>query len=126
MPGPDDIVERFEGLFDGHCVIPAVDLVQVHVVHLQALQGFVDRVQDMLARETLVVDVIAHLPVDLGGDDHVLTLHAEMPEKIAGDLLAFSQGIDVRRVEEVDARLECAFDKGLCLFFVQDPLTPGL
>ncbi len=37
--------ESIKGFFDGRLIIPAVDLIQVHVIQLQAAEGGVDRIQ---------------------------------------------------------------------------------
>ena len=59
--------------------------------YVQALQGPINRGQNVFARKPLVSRVIAHLPVDLGGNDDILAPDTEMPEQIAGNLLTFAQ-----------------------------------
>ena len=86
----------------------------------------IDGVHDVLARQALVVDIVTHLPMDLRGDDDVLTLHSEMAEQITSDLLAFTHRIDIRGVEKVDSRLQRPLDKGFGLLLIQHPFAPAL
>ena len=39
----------------------------------------------------------------LGGDDDVRTLDAEVPQRLAEQALGLTEGIDIGRVEEIDA-----------------------
>ena len=92
----------------GVVVVPAVDLVEVDVVGSQAPQARVDLVEDRLARQALRRSGPARIaPADLGRDDDVVAPR-EVPQRAAGDLLAGAGGVDVGRVEEVDARARAA------------------
>ena len=53
----------------------------------------------------LVVGVVAHLAVNLGGDDDLVAA-GEIAQRTAGDLLADAQRVDVGGVEEVDAQVK--------------------
>ena len=69
--GFDDVVESFHGLFDGGFVVPAMDLVEVDVVGLEAAKTLVELKEDLFAGEALAVGIVAHDAVELGGDDGV-------------------------------------------------------
>ena len=58
------------------------------------------------------VGAVAHAIENLGGQHHLLAL-GELPQGLAGDLFAGAEGIDVGRVEEVDAGLDGPAKKGM-------------
>src|SRR5512138_3002934 len=78
----------------------------------------------MLAGQAPVVRVVAHGLVDLRGDDHILAWDAGFLEQLACDPFAFAQGIDIGRIEEVDAGLQGTLDEGPRLLLLEHPLTP--
>ena len=51
LAGLDDIVQRFERLLDRRLVVPAVDLVEVDIIHAEAAKTVVDLDHDRLARQ---------------------------------------------------------------------------
>ena len=53
------------------------------MIGLQALKAAQDRVHDVAPGGAPVVGPGAHLPENLGGDDHVLAHHAEVFEGLA-------------------------------------------
>ena len=61
-------MKGFERFFDGSFVIPAVDLIEVDVVGLEALQALVEFVKDGFTGEAATVRFVAHDAVDLGGE----------------------------------------------------------
>ena len=63
----DDVVEGLHGLFDGGVGVPAVDLVEVDEVGLEAAEGLVELEEDGFAGETGAVGAGPHDTVDLGG-----------------------------------------------------------
>src|SRR4051812_1717834 len=97
-----------------------MDLVEVDVVGVQAPQRVLDGLHDPAARAALVVDLVAHLAVELRGEDDVV---AAAFEGLADDLLVLALRIDVGRVDEVDARVERGVDDPDRLVVVG--LTPG-
>src|SRR6266702_624322 len=50
LVGPHHVMQRFHRLLDWGLVIPAMDLVEVHVIRPKPLEAFVDLAQDRLAR----------------------------------------------------------------------------
>jgi hypothetical protein len=87
-----------------------VHLVEVDGVGLQPAQRVLAGPDDVPGREALVVGPVAHLPVDLGGQDDLLPATAALGEPAADDLLGDTltglPAVDVGGVEEVDAQLE--------------------
>ena len=67
-----------------------MDLIQVHIIHLQAFEGVVDGSHDVLARESAVVDVIAQLSMNFGSNHYILTIYAKMTYQAARDTFTFS------------------------------------
>jgi hypothetical protein len=65
------------------------------------------------AGSSYVVAARAHAAEDLGGDDHVFARDIQILESLAERLLAFSFGVDIRGVEEVDAGIDGCFDQGV-------------
>lgn len=54
----DEVVESAHGLFDGGVGVEAVDLEEVHVVQVHALEGGVDGFEDGGAGEAWEVDML--------------------------------------------------------------------
>ncbi len=54
----------------GVLAVPAMDLIEIDVVGLQASQTLIKLKQDCLARKTVSIGLIAHHAVDFGGDHH--------------------------------------------------------
>src|SRR5262249_38087855 len=59
----------------------------------------------------------------LRGDDDLVALRV-FPQRTAGDLFADAARVHVRRVEEVDAAFDRAFDEGLAGGLVERPRMP--
>jgi hypothetical protein len=118
------IVQGLHGLLDRRLGVPVVDLVEVDVIGAEPSQGRVDRVEEVLAGQPLVVGSGAHRGADPGGKHVLLTASEELVEQPAGDLFADAQGVDVGGVEEDDPTVGGAahdrFGRGL----VQHPLAP--
>src|SRR6266566_6434883 len=60
LAGPHHVMQRFHRLLDWGLVIPAMDLVEVHVIRLKPLQAVVDLAEDRLAREPGAIRSIMH------------------------------------------------------------------
>jgi hypothetical protein len=63
-------VQRLKRFFDWRLVIPAVDLIQVHVIGSETAQALIEFIKDFFAREALAIWLVAHHCVHLGGDDY--------------------------------------------------------
>ena len=76
----DEVVEGADGFFDGGVAVRAVGIDEVDVVKLEAFETGGEAFDDVFAREAGVVDGVGAkggAPVDLGGDDQVVTLPSE-------------------------------------------------
>src|SRR4051812_4208365 len=85
-----------------------MDLVEVDPVGLETPQAVVDLPDDPAARVAVLVRVVAHAAVDLGGEHDVLA--AAIGKCLADDLLRLPARVDIRGVDEVDPRVERAVD----------------
>jgi hypothetical protein len=61
----------------------------------------------------------------LGGYDDLVTA-GKVPDRPAGYFLGGAAGIDIGRIEEIDARLNGAAQDRAARFLVEDPLVPAL
>jgi hypothetical protein len=86
-----------------------VALVEVDVVGAQPTQGGVDLLRNLLARETAVG--LRHREVELRREN--VRIARPFGEHFAEELLGPAAGIDVCRVDEVDAELERLRHAGL-------------
>lgn len=59
LPGLDEVVEGFHGFVDRGLGIEAVDLEQIDVMSLKALQGRINGVEDRGARQAGLIDEVA-------------------------------------------------------------------
>src|SRR6202040_3610130 len=60
----DDVVRRLERLLDWRIIIPAVDLVEVDIIHTQPSEAGVDLGEDCLARQPGAVRAGPHASID--------------------------------------------------------------
>src|SRR5215208_8497551 len=97
-----------------------MDLIQVDVVRSKPPQAVVDLGEDRLARQPLAVRSFTHLAVQLGGD-HDLVPIGEVPQGTAEDLLAPSDGVHIRRIEEIDPKLKRFLNDRPAVLLVKHP-----
>src|SRR6266404_3359962 len=116
----DDVVQRFESLLDRRRVIPAVDLVEVHVIGAEPAQAGVDRREYGLAGESPSVRALAHREKNLGGD-HDLVAPGEFPQGSTDDLLGGAVGVAVGGIEVVDPGVHRLTYQGTRLFLREGP-----
>src|SRR5215472_1993444 len=116
---PDHRVERAHRLLDRRRRIEAVDLVEVDVVELQALQARLQPGDDVAARRTAHVRARARLAEHLGRDDDALARNLEILQRLPGDLLRPAARVDIGGVDEVDAGVERAADDALRVVLLQ-------
>src|SRR6266700_2472901 len=122
LAGPHHVMQRFHRLLYWGLVIPARDLVAVHVIRPKPLEALVDLAEDRLAREPGAIGSVMHLAVHLGGDDDLVPL-GEVLQSASDDLLTRAKGIDVGGSEEIDPQLEGFLDDRSAVFFVQYPFV---
>ncbi len=108
----DEVGERAERLLVIGPGIPAVHLIEVDPVGLQALQRGLHLTKDPAPRVAGLIwippTLIAHRAVELGGENDVLA--ASPREGLADDRLGLPARVDIGGVDEVDAPIEHAVD----------------
>jgi hypothetical protein len=67
-------MEHCHRLFDRGVVIPAMDDVEVHIIHPQPLEAVVNFTHDVLARKTAAIRTLTHGDKDFRGDDHFIPI----------------------------------------------------
>ena len=121
----DEVVQRLHRLLRRRVGVVAVDDVQVDVVHLQALQAALQRIEQRLTTQAALQrrkrrlfhqSATGHA---LGGDEDVLPAEIGMREQLlqgeAEEGLTTAVTVGLGRVEEGDAGLEGLSDDGLAL-----------
>ena len=116
-------VERVQGFFDRRGEVPAVNLVQIDVVHLEPPQRMLARLDDVFAAEAAAVRAVGHRHVDFGSD-HDVVARGEFVEPSAGDLLAHPERVHVRGIEEGDAGFQGQHEVLAGFIHTERPLAP--
>jgi hypothetical protein len=114
----DDPVHGAHGLLHGRGGVGAVAVDDVDVVGFEALERGLEPLDDVLAREALVVGALA-APEELGGEDDVGAAPAEVADGLAHDLLGAAVGVDLGVVEEVDAGVAARLQQRLGVLDVE-------
>lgn len=114
-------MKRLHGLLERGVVVEAMDLEDIDVVGVEALERGVDLVEDGRAREVVLVDVVlgllerlavqevahvgllAHAPEALGHDDDLLARDTVLLDGLADNDLAHALRVHVGCVPCVDA-----------------------
>src|SRR5437899_3683263 len=116
----DDIVQRFERLFDGSGVVPTVNLIQIHIIRAEAAEAVVDLSKDRLARKARAVWPFMHAAVHFRRKHDLFTLR-QVTQSATNNFLAGTVGVDVGGVEEIDAELERSREEWSGSFFAKTP-----
>ena len=100
-----------------------MDLVEVHVVGLEALEALIELKEDGFARESAAVGLVAHQSLHLGGDDDGFAPGVGL-EKPADDRFAVAAGVDVRGIEEINAEIKSLAQERQAFSLIQRPRLP--
>ncbi len=117
----DEVAESAEGLVEVGARFGAVDLVEVDPVGPQPAQAVLDLEGDPPPGVAAVVGPVTHHPVELRREHHLVA--AATGEGPADDLLGLALRVDVRGVDDVDARVERAVNDRDALVMVG--IAPG-
>ncbi|MGX1224141.1 hypothetical protein RKD42_005400 [Streptomyces ambofaciens] len=109
LPGALQIGERGQGLLVTCLRVPAVDLVEVHVVDAEAAQAVVQLGDQPATRGALVVGLVAHRHACLRGQHDVVPAPGD---RLADHLLRLAAAVHVGGVDQVDPRLQGGVDEG--------------
>ena len=109
----DQVMQCLHRLLDWSVVVESVDLQEIDVVGIEALQGGIDLVEDGLARQTALVGVVSELwklraildcsqtwvlarvSVAFGEDDELMAGKFVLLDRLANDLFRDSVGVYV-------------------------------
>ena len=82
-----------------------MNLVEVHVIGLQAAEALVELKKDCLAREAAAIGLVAHDAVQLGGDDDGFAAGVCL-QKSPENIFAFAARIHIGSVKKIDPQVE--------------------
>ena len=100
-----------------------MDLIEIDIVHLQPLQAGVDGLHDMLARQAHAIGTGIHREEQFGGDHHIVAIAMRF-DGPAQNFLAHARGIDIGRIEEINAQINGLAQQRLRGFVLQHPGPP--
>ena len=120
----DQLLHRADRLLDRDGLVDAVLVVEVDVVDAEPRQRRVARAADVvgLAVDAEEAAVLAALVAELGREHDLV---AAAGDRAADELLVGERAVHVGRVEEGDAELERALDRGDRLALVGGPVELG-
>ena len=94
-----------------------MDDVQVQVIGAEPSERTLDLPLDRGCGQAAFVEV------DLAGKDDLVARHAKVAQRRSDIFLARAEAVAIRRIDEVDPRIERAFDDGLRLVGPNGPLV---
>ncbi|MNT35289.1 hypothetical protein D3C72_1713110 [compost metagenome] len=97
-----------------------MQLHQVDIVGAEAAQRIVDALDQPGARGAGIIRAIAHRQRHLGGDQHIV---APSLDGRAEHFFGGAVGVDIGRIEQIDAGLDADVDETACLDIVA--VAPG-
>ena len=129
LAGLDELSHRPDRLLDLDVRVDPVLVVEVDVVHPQALEGTVDGLADVLRRAIdgaegryVTGDCVVQVALELAGDHVLVALALDRP---ADQLLVGQWAVDLRGVQEIDAELQRSLDRRLGFVQVDLPIERG-
>src|SRR5579864_3765517 len=125
LAGANEGIESVQSLLNGCLGIPTMDLIQVDVIHSQTTERVIASLQNMLAAEASAVGAGTHHPVDLGGQDDVVT-RGHLIEVKPGDLFAQPSRVNIGGIKEIDSGIESYREVLARVFFVDMPSASAL
>jgi len=113
-------VQSIESFFDRRQGVEAVEVVNVHIIGVEAAQAGFEGDPEMVAGGAEVIGPVAHWECGLGRDEGLVALALK---GFAEDFFRSAAGVHVGGVKEVDAGFEADVDEATGLGNVG--LTPG-
>jgi len=101
----DEELEALERVFERRVGVVVVEVEDVDAIRVQAAQAGLDGSHEVKARGAPIGRRLAGGEVRLGGDHQLVAVAFD---ELAQDALGLAARVDVRRVEEVDARVAAA------------------
>ncbi|CAH1673137.1 hypothetical protein CHELA40_13810 [Chelatococcus asaccharovorans] len=106
VPVANQDVQRLQRLLDRRHVVKAVDLIEIDMLKLEALQACLDLIQKVDARGAGAVGSLANPPEGLGRNHDLVAGDAQIAQGLPRNLFRQAGGIDIRRIDEVDAGIK--------------------
>src|SRR4051812_15655542 len=100
-----------------------MNLVKIHIIRPQASQAVVNRMHNVLAREPLLVRIVAHWIEDLGRNHQPVPRRAEILEYLPNHFFASANGVHIGGVEKVDTQFHSSLKERTALLQFQYPLA---
>src|SRR2546427_4054943 len=110
------IVHSTNSLLNRSVRVRAMTEEQIQIIQLQAFEGFAAGLEDVFARQALVVWPVAS-PEDFAGDNYALPWPSELLENVPHDNLGLPVSVGLRAVEEIDTHIVCNGHALDCDFF---------
>ena len=124
----DEIVQRLHGLFDRGRPIEAMNLEEIDVIGVQSLQTRVDGVEDTLAGQTTLVDIVnslvnvleakdlrvvrlARSAATFGADDELMARDGELLDGFANQTLGVTVAVNVGCVPCIEPAIVGRFEQ---------------
>lgn len=117
---PHANIERRQRLFKRRVGIQPVDVEQIHVVHLKALERPIDLVENVLARQALAVFALAHRKPHLGRHNDIVPA-GKFFQHPTGNFFGIAMIVVICGIEEVDAALNGKSKERLGFLFRKNP-----
>ncbi|MNP35425.1 hypothetical protein D3C76_1287560 [compost metagenome] len=114
------IMQSFHCFFNRRIVVPAVNLVQIHIVSPETLQAIIDLTQDSLAGKPRAVRSLMHTEMNLRRNDDLVSIRVIL-QSPTYDFLTRPRRIYVGCIEKVDAEIKSFFDDWTAPFLVENP-----
>src|SRR5438552_10133340 len=102
----NQIIHGTNSFFNRGVRIWAMTEKEVEIFHLQSFEGFAAGLEDVLARQALVIGSVAS-PENLARDNYALPSPPELLENVPHYNFGFPVSVGFRAVEEIDAHLVC-------------------
>src|SRR5882757_3676779 len=117
-------MHRFRGFLDRHQRVGPVNLVDVDVIGSQPAQRILDLVQD--ARAAGIAEHASMLPFKAGlGGNEDAGAPAPFGDRLSDNFLGAAEAVDRRRIDDIDAVLQCRPDGRNGLGFVGSTPHPS-
>src|SRR2546427_11291017 len=102
----NQIVHRTNGFFDRGVRVWAMTEEEVEILQLQSFERLAVGLEDVFARQALVVGSVAS-PEDLAGDNNAFPRPTQLLEHVPHYNLALTVSVSLSATEEHDAHIIC-------------------
>src|SRR5215470_2874362 len=100
-----------------------MNLVEIDIIHLEAAQRILTRLNDMLAAEAATVGSGTHGAVHFCRHHNIIT-RRHLAEPATGNLFADARRVDIGGIKEVDSGFESEGEMVSCFISADRPFAP--